>query len=84
MCIICIEIDKNKLSSHEARRNLGEMVEKIGFEHAKEVDKKISELVFHEIDSYCVETLAEIGEICEFCEISPCDCNWETFEWVNF
>ena len=57
MCIICIEMEKNKLTPWEAKRNLGEMVEKIGAEHAREVENKISEAIFEELSYKFGETL---------------------------
>jgi hypothetical protein len=33
MCIICVDITKNKLTSVEARRNLGEMHEALAKDH---------------------------------------------------
>ena len=74
MCIICIELDKNKLTPWEARRNLGEMVEVIGEEHAREVDQKISDTIFEEISLNFGETLHDEGEFCEFCESLTCFC----------
>ena len=41
MCLICVELQKNKLTSHEARRNLGELFEDMDKEHVKEVLKLI-------------------------------------------
>jgi hypothetical protein len=41
MCLICVELQKNKLTSHEARQNLGELFEDMGKEHVKEVLKLI-------------------------------------------
>lgn len=57
MCIICIEMEKNHLSPWEAKRNLSEIAEKIGPEHALEVDKKISEAIYEEILFNFGETL---------------------------
>lgn len=37
MCLICVELSKNKLTPLEARRNLGEMVNIIKKEHRMEV-----------------------------------------------
>jgi hypothetical protein len=42
MCIICIELEKDKLTISEARRNLGEMWSCLD-EHAEEVDQLINE-----------------------------------------
>lgn len=43
MCIICIEFEKGAMTTAEARRALGEMVEKVGREHASEVAKKLDD-----------------------------------------
>ena len=37
MCIICVQLEQDKLTSFEARRNLGEMYSVLG-DHAEEVD----------------------------------------------
>jgi hypothetical protein len=44
MCIICIEIDKNRLTFLEARRNVGEMWPSMDRYHRDEVTKKLIEL----------------------------------------
>ena len=41
MCIICVELTKDKLTSLEARRNLGEMKNSIEEDHRFEVLKLI-------------------------------------------
>ena len=41
MCLICIEFDKGRMTTAEARRALGEMVEKVGKTHAAEVEAKL-------------------------------------------
>lgn len=41
MCLICVELSKNKLTPLEARRNLGEMKNSIEEEHRLEVLRKI-------------------------------------------
>ena len=41
MCLICVELTKNTLTSQEARRNLGEMRTSIDDEHRIEVLRKI-------------------------------------------
>ena len=38
MCLICVEYEKNKITLHEAYKNLGEMRETISIEHANEVE----------------------------------------------
>ncbi len=50
MCIICVELDKKRLSPWEAERNLGEMTEKIGETHSEEVKQKISDLKTQEFN----------------------------------
>lgn len=42
MCIICVELEKDKLTISEARRNLGEMWSCLD-EHAVEVEDFINE-----------------------------------------
>ena len=76
MCIICVELEKNKLSPWEARKNLTEMVEKIGPEHALEVDKKISDMIFEHIAFNYGDTLHDDEKLCDSCDCSPCDCDW--------
>jgi|TARA_R110000824_G_scaffold31089_11_gene101566 hypothetical protein len=44
MCIICIEIEKDKLKFKEAIRNLREMYQSIGDDHIEEVTKKVLDL----------------------------------------
>ena len=41
MCLICVELSKNKLTPIEARRNLGEWVHVIEEEHRIEVLREI-------------------------------------------
>ena len=41
MCVICVELTKDKLTSDEARRNLGEMRETIDKGHRMEVLREI-------------------------------------------
>ena len=84
MCIICIEIEKNKLSAREARANLTEIIEQIDEDHVLEVKSKIlnkeSQEIFSEFDFSKIDD----SEICEICEICPCDCDWEVYKWENF
>ncbi len=58
MCIICLEIEKNRLTIQEARRNFGEMSVSLG-EHAEEVEEILSRL---EIDEMLQEYLKDIEE----------------------
>jgi len=41
VCLICVEYNKNKLTLNEAWKNLHEMYETIGDEHAWEVIDKL-------------------------------------------
>ena len=41
MCLICVEMTKERLSAHEARRNLGEMYVGMQKDHILEVLKLI-------------------------------------------
>ena len=43
MCLICVEMQKNKLTIHEAWRNLLEMEEDMPDDHIKEVKTLIFE-----------------------------------------
>ena len=43
MCIICIEFEKGRMTAKEARRALGEMVPKVGAEHAEKLERTLRE-----------------------------------------
>ena len=57
MCLICIDLERQKLTSVEARRNLGEVFEKMEEEHIIEVIEKI-----------WVQEDREFNEYMEVCE----------------
>jgi len=42
MCLICIDFDKGKLTTQEARRAMGEMIVKLDKSHLAEVETKIA------------------------------------------
>ena len=42
MCLICIDFDRGKLTTQEARRAMGEMVVKLDKSHLAEVERKIA------------------------------------------
>tara|TARA_R100001594_G_scaffold90469_1_gene124888 strand:+ start:866 stop:1069 length:204 start_codon:yes stop_codon:yes gene_type:complete len=44
MCIICVEIEKDKLKFREAIRNLREMYQTIDYDHIDDVTKKVLDL----------------------------------------
>jgi|TARA_B100000282_G_C31724137_1_gene487528 hypothetical protein len=56
MCIICVDIEKERLTLKEARRNFGEMSPTLG-EHAKEVEELISKLEIEELLAEYLEDL---------------------------
>ena len=41
MCIICIDLERERLSTQEAFRNLNEMYDSLGEEHVLEVVEKL-------------------------------------------
>jgi hypothetical protein len=41
MCIICVDFEKGRLTTREARRALGEMSISLGPAHTEEVEKKL-------------------------------------------
>ena len=43
MCIVCVEFEKGHMTAKEARRALGEMVPKVGAQHAEEVERTLRE-----------------------------------------
>ena len=43
MCIICVDLQKSKMTPFEARRALGEMREVLDEEHVEEVEALIEE-----------------------------------------
>lgn len=43
MCIICIDLDKDKLTPWEAAKNRKEMLSEFDEEHKEVLDKKITE-----------------------------------------
>ncbi len=51
MCLICVELTKNKLTSLEARRNLGEMSTTIKKDHMQDILKLIWEKEDEEYES---------------------------------
>jgi len=43
MCIICVQLQQDKLTAREARYNFYEMIEEIGQDHHKEIARKSDE-----------------------------------------
>lgn len=42
MCLICVDLAKQKLTAAEARRALGEMRVKLDAEHVREVEEQLA------------------------------------------
>lgn len=59
MCLICVEFQREKMTPFEARRALGEMSEKIGPEHTREVEQMV-----HEREEELRKALAE-DQVCD-------------------
>ncbi len=76
MCIICVELDKNKLSPWEAKRNLSEMAETLDDNHIKEVEDKILDKIFTETFIFYDDMYSNNDTQCEFCPKNECTCNW--------
>ena len=58
MCIICVDIERDKLTLKEARRNFGEMAVSLG-DHAEEVEEMLSKLEIEESLREYLEYLEE-------------------------
>ena len=43
VCIICVDFEKGRMTAKEARRALGEMVQKVGAKHAEVVERTLRE-----------------------------------------
>jgi len=43
VCIICVEFEQGRMTAKEARRALGEMVPKVGAQHAEKVERTLRE-----------------------------------------
>lgn len=43
MCLICVEFQKQRMTTGEARRALGEMVESMEDEHIREVEEMLAD-----------------------------------------
>ena len=61
MCIICVDLDKGKLTPWEAAKNRREMVDILDQDHLDELDKKIT------------ASLTEYLEKLKFKDELPCD-----------
>ncbi len=61
-------MERKRLSPWEAKENLKEMRNKIGQEHAIEVENKIADAIYEQIFFDFGETLEEEIEFSDFCE----------------
>ena len=43
MCIICLDFEKGRMTSKEARRALSEMVTKLDAKHVRDLERSLSE-----------------------------------------
>lgn len=58
MCIICVELENEKLTLEEARRNYGEIFEEIDEKHRYELEKKLfPQSIYEEYIEYLSETI---------------------------
>ena len=57
MCLICVELSKNKLTPIEARRNLGEMINVVDKDHRLDVLRAIWE----KEDELLKDELVDVG-----------------------
>ena len=82
MCIICLDIEKSKISPNSAQWALIEMANELDDEHYYEVLEKIEKFQ----EKYEFKMLLKIGdeqktvEMCINCHCDPCDCNWGSDE----
>tara|TARA_R110000851_G_scaffold321679_1_gene487205 strand:+ start:167 stop:373 length:207 start_codon:yes stop_codon:yes gene_type:complete len=55
MCLICVDLQKDKLTSYEARRNLGELQTSLDKEHIEVVMKLIWQKEEDDLEEYYEE-----------------------------
>ena len=79
MCIICLDIEKNKITSKDAQWALLEMANEIDEEHYYEVLNKIEVLESKNQFKQLLK-MDQTVELCTACHCDPCDCNWGTDE----
>jgi hypothetical protein len=73
MCIICVELEKNKITPLEAQRSLAEMAFDIDLDHFLEVEEKIQQI---EDKNHFIALLNdnETVELCTDCHCVDCEC----------
>ena len=75
MCIICLDIEKNKISSSDAKWALYEMANDLDKEHYYEVLDKIEALEAKDKFKELLNSNDTL-EMCPKCGYDPCDCLW--------
>tara|TARA_R110000765_G_scaffold333910_1_gene424383 strand:+ start:2068 stop:2319 length:252 start_codon:yes stop_codon:yes gene_type:complete len=78
MCIICIDLEKERLTAQEAWRNLGEMKNSIESDHYEELKDEISQLLIDEYIKSVYPYVYEMHnpvELCDSCQCDPCNCH---------
>ena len=75
MCIICLDIEKNKLTSKDAQWALIEMANELDDEHYEEVLHKI-EVLEAKDDFKKLLKSNNSSNPCPVCNYDPCDCLW--------
>ena len=79
MCIICLDIEKNKLTSKDAQWALLEMANELDDEHYEEVLQKIEALEAKDDFKKLLKANNNFDP-CPACNCDPCDCLWGTDE----
>ena len=72
MCIICIDLEKERLTAQEAWRNLGEMKNSIESDHYEELKDEISQLLIDEYIKSVYPYVYEMHNPVELCD----SCQW--------
>ena len=79
MCIICLDIEKNKITSKDAQWALIEMANELDEEHYEEVLQKIEVLEAKDDFKNLLKSNIHFKP-CSTCGCDPCDCLWGTNE----
>ncbi len=79
MCIICIELEKSKITSKDAQSALIEIANEIDEEHFEEVLQKIEKLEAKDDFKKLLKSNKSMTT-CPKCGYDPCDCLWGPYE----
>ena len=79
MCIICLDIEKNKITLKDAQWALIEIANDLDEEHYEEVLRKI-EILEAKDDFKTLLKSNNSFDPCPVCNCDPCDCLWGTNE----